>query len=94
MIIAELHIVGVALRPAETEPPLFIYTNAVLSFSIAEQRLKPITRRDTQEVDACGAVDQIELSFRADRHVRRQRLYELPREQRSRTLVGERLDHT
>src|SRR5687768_4841928 len=78
VIVAEYHVIGVAFRPTKAQSPLFVHANAVLSFSIAAQCLQPIARWDAQKVETGGAVDQVELSFRADRHVRRHRFHELP----------------
>jgi len=44
MIINDLDIIGVAASPDETNAPLIIDSDAMLTLAIAFQRLKPVTR--------------------------------------------------
>jgi len=51
VIIDDLDVFGTRRGPAETESPLIVHANAVLSFAVALQSLKPITWRGTQELE-------------------------------------------
>ena len=48
----DLHIVGIAATPPETDAPLIIDPDTVLTGSVTFQRFQPIARRDTQKVEA------------------------------------------
>jgi len=93
MVVAKLNIVRVSFLPAKAYAPLVVHADTMLTFPIASQCFQAIARRDTQEVEARGAVDQIQLTLRSYRHVARHSLDELPREKRGSSLVGKRLDH-
>jgi hypothetical protein len=51
MIIRDLNIKRVATFPFETNPPLAVDSDTVLSFSVALQLFEAIHRRDSQVVD-------------------------------------------
>ena len=48
MVVDDLNIMGVAVAPAKADPPLVIDSDAVLSFSIAQQALQPIAGRSPE----------------------------------------------
>lgn len=48
MIIHDFHVVGIPTVPFETDPPLIVDPDTVLSFSFSRKGLKPIGRRDSQ----------------------------------------------
>jgi len=45
-IIRDFHVVGVSFPPREADAPLIVDPNAVLSFAVSGQLLKPIRRGD------------------------------------------------
>ena len=55
MIIHDLNLVSVAFAPAEAYPPLFIDSNAVLTFAAASQGFEPIARRHRQMLQGVAA---------------------------------------
>jgi len=62
MIIDDFHICGVATMESETQAPLVIDTNTVLASSTAFQKLKPITRRNSQIVNPARPVQLFEFA--------------------------------
>ena len=48
VVINNFDLVGVSIAPHETDPPLIVDANAVLSLSISVQRLQTVTRRSSQ----------------------------------------------
>jgi hypothetical protein len=48
VVINNFDLVGVSIAPHETDPPLIVDANAVLSLSISIQRLQTVTRRSSQ----------------------------------------------
>jgi hypothetical protein len=45
VIINNLDVVGIAVMPAKTEPPLIVDANAVLALSVGSQGLQPVSGR-------------------------------------------------
>lgn len=45
MIVDDFNIVGITVTPNETNPPLVIDANGMLTFAIAVQRFQPVTGR-------------------------------------------------
>src|ERR1041385_4415998 len=93
VVVAKFDFVSVTLYPAKANAPLFVYANAMLALAIFTQRLQPIAGWHTQKIQTRSAVDQVQLALRAHCDVGRNRLHELPREQRGSPLVGQSLDH-
>jgi len=54
MIIGDLHLEGVTVAPAETQPPLPVDAYAMLALAVTGQRLQPITRRAAQKIQRRG----------------------------------------
>lgn len=61
MIIHDLNIVCITLRPGKADPPLIIDTNTVLSPPITLQCLEPISRWDPQITERKGALENQQL---------------------------------
>ena len=63
-VVDDLDIKCIASMPAETEPPLVIDTNAMLSPAIALERFHPIPRGASQISETDGTVEIQELAPR------------------------------
>jgi hypothetical protein len=93
VVITELDVVRVAVFEPETNAPLVIDGNGMLTSAVSLERVQPIARRNTEVGDADRDVHSFELSQGTARHIRWQALG-LPRtEQRLGLPVGEGLDH-
>ena len=64
MVIGNLNLAGVAIRPYETNPELVVDTNAVLSTAIALERLQPVARQGRQIRQFGSLIELHELSPR------------------------------
>lgn len=62
MVVDNFNIVCVPVAPDKTKSPLVVDSNAVLSFSIAVQRLQAIARRCRQVAQFRGAIQLSQLS--------------------------------
>lgn len=51
MVIHDLNVVRVAVSPPETDPPLVVDPNAVLTFPVSCQFFQPIPGWDSQVLD-------------------------------------------
>jgi hypothetical protein len=54
MVIDDFNIFGTSLRPSEADTPLSVYSDAVLSGSIALERFQPVTGRYSQILYICS----------------------------------------
>src|SRR5512134_1930000 len=61
VVVRYLDIKRIAIRPAETDPPLVVDTDAEQSLPIPVQALKPIPRRYRQILQRVGAIQDQEL---------------------------------
>ena len=61
MVVRDLHIVNVALRPAEADPVLIIDPDTVPTFPLALQYFQAVTRRRPQVIQASGGIEVHEL---------------------------------
>ncbi len=64
MIIDDLHIKRIAFSPAETNPPLFIDSNAVLSHAVTAQGFEPISWRRAKIFEPSNRREYFELAPR------------------------------
>jgi hypothetical protein len=62
MIVDDLNLFGGAIAPDETNPPLIVDSDRVLSLAVALKRFEPIARRLTQIVQCAAAIEQQQLS--------------------------------
>src|SRR6266850_3707086 len=65
MIIHDLDIVRITLRPGKADPPLVIDTNTVLPLPITLQSFQPISRRNQQITERSGTVENQKLPSRS-----------------------------
>src|ERR1700722_14516898 len=92
MIVDDLNLFGGAIAPDETNPPLVVDSDRVLSLAVALKRFEPIAWRLTQIVQCADAIEQQQLTTSLafngakTRHV-------LIRKQARRYCVPERADH-
>src|SRR5205823_2901485 len=61
MVVGDLDIVGLAVRPSEAEAPLVVDADAVLPFTVASQLLQPVARRHAQVFQHFGGVQEQQL---------------------------------
>ena len=64
MIVHDLNILGSAIVPAETDPPLIIDPDAVLPRAIAREPFEAVTRRYTEIVERIRRMHHQQLSKR------------------------------
>ena len=93
MVIANLHIMCVALPPDETDTPLFINPDAILTFSVSGQFFKPVSRWYFQIIKALGGIEQKEFPVGCALEIRRETLDVYPVENILRSSVPEILGH-
>src|SRR5580658_8882236 len=62
MVVADFDILGAFVGPAEADPPLLVDPDRVLALPIARERLKPVSRRDSQVFQANRRVEKTKLS--------------------------------
>jgi len=51
VVVTDLNVVRVSVLEPETDPPLVVHGDRVLARPIALQRMKPIARRNAQNLD-------------------------------------------
>jgi hypothetical protein len=93
MIVGHLDIVGVAAFPSETNAPLIVDTDALLTCTITVQRLQSIRWRHAQKVQGFRGIQGLELDIGATMHVRRKAAHTKTGEEGGCSLVSEALDH-
>lgn len=83
MVVYNLNVNGIRLHPAEADPPLVVYPNAILPQPIAGQGFEPVSRNRAQigEFPSGMNVVQLPLCHRSD-------ALELPAELASKHLLG------
>ena len=62
MVVHDLHVVRATLAPAETDAPLLVDPDAVLSLPVAAKRFQAITRGRSQLVQIRGRIKHPEFS--------------------------------
>jgi hypothetical protein len=62
VVINNFDLVGVSIAPHETDPPLIVNANAVLTLSISVQRLQPVARRSGQVAQLRCAIELPQFS--------------------------------
>ena len=60
MIIYNFNFVRVAVHPFEADPPLLVDADAVLPFSAAPQGFQPVSRRDSEILEANRSVQKLQ----------------------------------
>src|ERR1035437_9020323 len=68
MVVYNLNVNGIGLHPAEADPPLVVYPNAILPQPIAGQGFEPVSRNRAQigEFPSGMNVVQLPLCHRSD----------------------------
>ena len=61
MVIDDFYVVRVALRPSETNSPLIIDSDTVLSRAVTTKFLEPVARGNSQVIKRVRAVEDYEL---------------------------------
>jgi len=61
VVVDEVDIFRTFLSPDEAETPLRVHADAVLSASVADQRLESVAWRDPEVLDILSRMDQLEL---------------------------------
>lgn len=51
-----------SISPHETDTPLVVDTDAVLPSTVALELLQSVARRDSQVLDMCSGMDNLELA--------------------------------
>ena|SRR5438105_2301579 len=93
MMIHNFDLVGVCVMPAKANPPLVIYSDAVLAFTVAFQRLQPVSRWDQQLSKFRSRMEHKKLSTRDTLDVLRKSSRDLGRENSFGFRAGEAQDH-
>lgn len=61
MVVDDLDLLGIRAVPAETNPPLVVDPDRVLASPAAAQRLQPVARRQAEEGEFDGGIDELEF---------------------------------
>lgn len=93
MVIHDLDLIGVAAFPAKANPPLVIDSYAVLSRTIAFERLQPIARRNTQGIEPRRGVKLRQLAPRYRMNAGRQPAHARSIENSRGVAILKGLDH-
>jgi len=93
MVIDDRHVVGVAVPPGETNPPLVVHADTVLPGAIAAQFFQAIAGRDAKVVECLRGVDRDELAEHHPPQLGRVPANRLAGEEAFRVAVAEALDH-
>src|SRR5438445_7837887 len=66
VIVHDLNIArtGRTFRPFETDPPLIVDTNAVLTLPVPDQRLETVARQRAKVLQRHGRLEAVELQLR------------------------------
>jgi hypothetical protein len=88
MVIGNLDIVGVAVFPSETYPPLVIDPDAPLAITRPAKLLQPVARRDAQEVKGGGTAQLFQFALGNALHILRQLCRESAMKQFSGLFAG------
>ncbi|SUS07460.1 hypothetical protein DF3PB_440017 [uncultured Defluviicoccus sp.] len=93
VVIHDLNIDCIAIAPNETDPPLIVDADAVLTCAVSSQALQTVTRRRPQVIEGAGVMELDELPLADRQDVLRHTLDEPSLPGSARGLIAERLDH-
>jgi hypothetical protein len=93
VIVDDLDSIRIAVPPFETDSPLVVDPNAVLSGTPSREPFQPITRRHTKILERLGGIEHHELSQDDPLQTLRKSTSPLPLEDLSRFGAPEALDH-
>ena len=75
VVILQRHIVGVAILPAEDDPPLVVDPDAVMTQQVTLQCLEPVFGRDAQVHEAVRGMQYIQLMLSSEPYYLRSFLF-------------------
>jgi len=93
MIVGNFDLISIASGPFETNPPLIVDPNAMLSLPISLELLKSVSRRVTQILQCVGGVKDQELPHGRSPKLVREPPRPLPSEKQLGVRVAKGLDH-
>jgi hypothetical protein len=93
MIVNDLNLVRVPIRPPKADPPLVVDANTVLPGAIAFELLEPVSGRHPQIVQRFSRVQSDQLAQHRSQEVGGIASHALTPEQGFGVPVGESLDH-
>jgi len=93
MVVNNLDLVRVPVPPAETNAPLIIDANTVLTRAVSFEFLQAIARRDSQVLELLGGINETELPKHRPMEVSRKAPHGLALEEPLRVPIGKALDH-
>lgn len=93
MIIDDLDLVCVSSFPAETDPPLIIDPDAVLTDAISSQLLQSVSWRDTEILKGFRRIQQSKFAKRRSLDIRSHLPNRVPVEEPLRLPIAKALDH-
>lgn len=64
MIVDNFDLFGAIVGPAETEAPLAVDADAMLTLTVTLQGFEPISRRRPKVLQSCRGIEHIQLPFR------------------------------
>jgi len=94
VVVDDLDVICVARPPSKTDPPLPVYTYAMLSSAITFQLFESVCRWDAEVVERRRRIQHSELTESNALHVGAESLDRLTSEKALRISVPEALDHT
>ena len=93
MVVHDLDVPSISVTPYETNSPLIVDANAVLSLPVTTKPFQTVARRHTQIGKLFGCIDDKKLLASAALNLRRETTYGEACEDRSRTSVAKAPDH-
>jgi hypothetical protein len=93
VVIHDLNIISISRAPTETDPPLLVDSDAVLTFSVSFESFQSISRRYPEVVEDRGCIEHPEFSKRNSLDPRPQFLGRQSLEEAFGVAVSEALDH-
>src|SRR5574338_310424 len=93
VVILDRHVEGLAVFPAEDDPPLVVDPYRVEAGQVAPQGFQPVAGRNPQGIQHAGRVDLLQLAAGNGLNLARQPAHLAPGEDRDDFLVPERSDH-
>jgi hypothetical protein len=93
VIIDDLYVMSIARTPSETNAPLVVDPDAVLTGPVTFQRFQPVAGRNAQKIESRRGVDLQQLSKCNSLHVGRKASAMLAPKELLRLFVRKALDH-
>ena len=93
MIVGDLHVIGITVVPSETDAPLVVDPDGVLTGPVSIQRVQSVARRDVRVLQRTRRVKCQQLPMRSYVNVRWEAAHASSFEDRLRVLVREGLNH-